>query len=69
MATINQRVTSLEGSTAPGRWVIKYERDWQDPPRPVMVDDVPDPDYTPRPTDQLIVIRYVDEWRGYSGGQ
>jgi hypothetical protein len=56
-----KRLTDLErkaGSGGPHTLTIKYELDWQVPPRQPVVMEAPDLD-----EDAVVIVTYVKEWR------
>lgn len=56
-----KRLDKLEkktGSGGPYTLTIKYQDDWQDPPRQPVVTEVSDLD-----EDVVIIVKYVDDWR------
>jgi hypothetical protein len=56
-----KRLDKLErkaGSGGPYTLTIKYEHDWQVPPRQPVVMEAPDLN-----EDTVIVVEYIDDWR------
>ena len=64
--TLKTRLTKLEQQSGPpGRSILLYQNDWrQDGGSHAVVDGVQVDDWTERPSDQIISIRYDPDWRG-----